>query len=337
MKFCHSRQSLSLLLLGIVTSLFAAPSTQACNVPVFRYALERWKADAYDVIVFHRGELQGQDKKVLKHLNQFTGTPKMPPILNVITVDLDKNKDKEVLKIFKEQKVTSLPWMMVFHPRANRIIEPLWTGRMDAKVIDNLVTSPSRKEIAKRLLKGQTSVALFVESGNKKKDDRAAKVLEETLKALPKKLKLPELKKDDPADLLQTGEELVPLKIDFSMIRVSRDDPKEKMLIEMLQKSENDLPKDEPMVLFIYGRGRSLFAFVGAGITKENIERAGQFLCGPCSCEIKRDNPGFDVLFYVDWEGGIRGRYVDPKDPPPLTGLLPGPAKKDDKDEKDKK
>ena len=36
--------------------LTAAP-LWACNVPVFRYALEHWRSDPYQVVFFHRGEL----------------------------------------------------------------------------------------------------------------------------------------------------------------------------------------------------------------------------------------------------------------------------------------
>ncbi|MFN9911224.1 MAG: hypothetical protein ACK53L_01495, partial [Pirellulaceae bacterium] len=29
-------------------------SASACNIPVFRYALERWKADNYELLVFRQ-------------------------------------------------------------------------------------------------------------------------------------------------------------------------------------------------------------------------------------------------------------------------------------------
>ena len=38
----------------LLAFLLAVPA-RACNVPVFRYALERWPADRYEVTVFHRG------------------------------------------------------------------------------------------------------------------------------------------------------------------------------------------------------------------------------------------------------------------------------------------
>ena len=39
--------------------LILAPAVgQACSIPVFRYALERWQPSPYDVLIFHRGPLE---------------------------------------------------------------------------------------------------------------------------------------------------------------------------------------------------------------------------------------------------------------------------------------
>ena len=40
--------------LTLLALLYLPSQLSACNVPVFRYALEHWSADPYDVIVFHR-------------------------------------------------------------------------------------------------------------------------------------------------------------------------------------------------------------------------------------------------------------------------------------------
>ncbi|MFM2004098.1 MAG: hypothetical protein RI963_3524, partial [Planctomycetota bacterium] len=38
---------------SIVAVLLFGSVAMACNIPVFRYALERWRPDACEVIVFH--------------------------------------------------------------------------------------------------------------------------------------------------------------------------------------------------------------------------------------------------------------------------------------------
>ena len=38
-------------------ALFAASTVWACSIPVFRYALERWQPDNYEVSIFQSGSL----------------------------------------------------------------------------------------------------------------------------------------------------------------------------------------------------------------------------------------------------------------------------------------
>jgi len=55
---------------------------------------------------------------------------------------------------------------------------------------------------------------------------------------------------------------------------------------------------------------------VGKGINKDNLEEYATFLCGPCSCEAKSQNPGLDLLFAADW-------YAPLRDMPQVTAGLP--------------
>ena len=41
---------------------------------------------------------------------------------------------------------------------------------------------------------------------------------------------------------------------------------------------------------------------IGAGVTAENIHDSAAFLVGACSCEVKEQNPGFDLLLAADWD-----------------------------------
>ena len=42
----------------------------ACNVPVFRYALERWDADAYQIVVFYNDPLSAEQQALLETLEK---------------------------------------------------------------------------------------------------------------------------------------------------------------------------------------------------------------------------------------------------------------------------
>jgi hypothetical protein len=49
---------------------------------------------------------------------------------------------------------------------------------------------------------------------------------------------------------------------------------------------------------------------VGKGIFEDTIALASRFVVGPCSCQVKDQNPGFDLLMNVDWDEKIGGSVV---------------------------
>ena len=55
------------------------------------------------------------------------------------------------------------------------------------------------------------------------------------------------------------------------------------------------------MIFAVFGRGRALPPFVGKGITRDNLLECVYFLTGTCSCTVKDQNPGMDLLFASDW------------------------------------
>ena len=287
----------------LVVALGSALVAQACNVPVFRYALERWQPDAYRFVLFHRGALDPASQAIVADLQTRQDTQQANFIFRTVDLDAlegtpDDRAGAEAL--FAAQKNATLPWLSVQYPVHLRIQPPIWGGTPTKAALAELFTSPARVELARRLGAGQTAVWLLLECGDQQLDDAAANVVEDELKKLPEKLKLPELS-DSPDDKLRPG---VPLKIEFSVQRVSRTDPAEQVLIAMLLGSESDLlERREPLVFPVFGRGRSLFALVGPGITAENVRAEASFLSGACSCEVKELNPGFDLLLSTDWEG----------------------------------
>jgi hypothetical protein len=185
------------------------------------------------------------------------------------------------------------------YPPQLHIELPVWSGRFNSDVAGTLVDSPARQEVAQRLLTGQTAVWLVLESAEAKANDEAAALVTQQLKELEKTLELPELTAS-PDDEVRSA---IPLKVAFSVLRVQRDDPREAMLTAMLLGSEPDLKeRTEPIVFPVFGRGRALFGLIGAGITADNIADSAGFLVGPCSCQLKQFNPGFDLLNIADWD-----------------------------------
>ncbi len=315
---------------ALLLSLFIGAAAWACNVPVFRWALERWGAQSYDdcyrLIVFHEGPLKPEEEKVVAWLKESAWPEKTVLNLTVEAVDLAGELKEPLPEIWKAQENATLPWLVLRYPERSFLQHDVWSGPFSRDVVKRVVDSPLRRTISKRILDGEVAVWVFLESGDKEKDDAAVKLLEGQLKKLEKLLEIP---KPPPGfSHPEWGEPEVPdLKVAFSTIRLSKKDPAEEVLHKMLIRSEEDLEKEygsEPMAFPVFGRGRALYALVGKGITEENIEIACSYLVGMCSCEIKWQNPGTDLLFWTDWDAHFIGQEMGTVPLPEL--ILPTPA-----------
>ncbi len=284
----------------VISMFLFSPFVWACAVPVFQYALAYWTADAYEAIVFHQGPLSSDEQAVLDRLKEASWDAEIHANIAVRTVDLADSPGTVMQKLWESQSSSELPWMMIKYPRISGIAEDIWSGGLTDMNVEALLDSPVRKEIGRRILKGEVAVWVFLESGDQQKDEAAVSLLESQLKKMSDELRIivPEEGDEqfDEADL----------RVSFSIMRLSRSDPDEKLFIQMLLKSEWDLQAlSKPMAFPIFGRGRALYALVGDGIRENNIEMACSFLVGWCSCEIKDQNPGVDMLMSVNWDSMI--------------------------------
>jgi len=300
----------ALLLIWCGAVALSASPARACSIPVFRYALERWPADNYRAVIFHRGPMDPNSQAVVDWLTTAAGDDAAAANIKVRTVDLDGELDVGTKALWQGQVEPMLPWMVVQYPGFAALDEAVWAGTVDMRAAEALVDSPKRRQIARLILSGESVVWVLLACGDREKDEAAFKLLGRQLDKLQKTLKLEA--GDDfalPEDFYDDWSEssaprpTLPLRVAFSQVRVSRDDPAERMFVKMLLGSEKDLKTfAEPMVFPIYGRGRVLCALVGKGINDANIQDVCEFLTGWCSCDIKEQNPGTDMLMRVDWQ-----------------------------------
>ncbi len=233
----------------------------ACDTPVCRYALEHWTPDAYQVTVLHHGPLDAESKTLITGLET-------------------RSLSNLVVQAVEDDHVADGPRLVVRFPAASHVHGTAWEGRLTAKAVASLIDSPRRRDIADRLLGGDEMVWVLLLTGRMEADAAAERIEQE--------LKRP----------VEEGQP--PFR--SSLVRVSRDDPAEKLLTETLLSTEPDLRgRDEPMAFPVFGRGRVLYALVGAGINAETVRHALAFLTGGCSCTVKRENPGVDLLLTADW------------------------------------
>jgi hypothetical protein len=110
--------------------------------------------------------------------------------------------------------------------------------------------------------------------------------------------------------------------MDFSTLRLSRDAAQEHAFVQMLLGTESDLDEvTAPIVFPVFGQGRALYALVGDGIKDETIEKSATFLIGKCSCEVKEQNPGMDLLLAADWKQIVESQSAGIPDLPTMDEL----------------
>ena len=306
------RCALWLMLAGAVLS--GSPA-RACSIPVFRYALERWKPTPYEMHVFHRGPLTPDQKALLARFEKTAG----PANLEIRAIDLAGNVGPEALALWQKQPGgASLPRLVVRYSEAEEADPPLRSGTLDEKTLAGLIDSPARRQIVKLLARGESAVWVLLGGDDPRADEAAARLLERELARLQKEIKLPELSDEGPTLLTS-----LPLKVSFAVVRVDRRQAREDTLVRLLLSSEAGLEKAKgPMVFPIIGRGRVLCGLADTALEAKEIEETARWLCKACSCEVKELNPGIDLLASADWEELLE-REAEEK--PTATPPLPTP------------
>ncbi|HLN56676.1 MAG TPA: hypothetical protein VK207_11820 [Bacteroidales bacterium] len=148
----------------------------------------------------------------------------------------------------------------------------------DPEQLDGLVSSPAREKIAGEIMKGKLCVMVYLNSGIKEKDEKGMAELKKAIAASPYSAIVP-------------------------VVSIDRNDPAEKHFISMLLNVEADLKGfREPMLFGVFGKFKALEPLVSNGITAENVNYMLEFLTADCSCLIKDDLPGTDILYSGKWD-----------------------------------
>ena len=279
----------------------------ACQVPVFRYALERWPADNYEFVVIHEGPVTESEKRITGKLQESDHRSVLSANFSVRYINTLEIKDPALKKAWADHGQDGQPVLASLYPRTaqevpDRLID---AGPLRSAETRYFSDSPVRREIAERLVSGESAVWIFVPCGDAERDARALMRLTNAVKSNEQSLELPEQDEiEEEQELLEQVD--IELRLDFSILTLDRRDSKEQFLLKMLLASEPDLEGlDQPLAFPVLGRGRVLYALVGKGISEETVSLASRFIIGPCSCQVKNQNPGFDLLMACNWDEKI--------------------------------
>ncbi|MDG2399822.1 MAG: hypothetical protein P8M04_04555 [Akkermansiaceae bacterium] len=285
--------------------LLVTVSSLACQVPVFRYALERWQPDSFRLQLIHRGEAPPELTIEPKHLN-----------LEFESLSMDKLTPNERFAIVGLEKLTEYPAFLLHPPESWENTEPLvFPGTRSA--LESILDSPLRHRIKNNLLNGESTVWVLVEGTDQTANEATFNLLNDTLQEAAKNIQIPQgvIQADQ---IGKVGEDInlddvlrssIPLKISFKIERIKRSDPAEQTYLRILTANRNS-PPEEPLVVPIFGRGRTPGPLPGSSITAETVTTACEYLCGACSCQVKSGNPGYDLLFKANWQEKLQSGLV---------------------------
>lgn len=162
------------LLLSLALAIFVGVTGSlalACNVPVFRDALEHWRPDAYRAVLFHHGRLSATDQERLAALQGEISTSQVN--LSIQSVDLDASPDPSDRELAKLAGSAELPRLVVQYPAYLQLDQPIFSGPFGESELSTLLDSQSRRELLQRLTAGQTAVWIMVDSGDSRQIGRA--------------------------------------------------------------------------------------------------------------------------------------------------------------------
>lgn len=267
-------KTLTMRLLAVLL-LFTTGTASACTVPVFRFALDRWEADRFHLVLPPGLARDAAISDLLRPLRAN----------GVANLDIETSTDaalKEVELRFSTRDQTTL-----------------WKGALDEATLTAILDSPARKATLERILAGDSVVWVMADRGTPE-DDVAAARIEKRLKFLEQVASLPIQDPNDPDSQLGPGP---PLLLKFTLLRFRRDDPAEGIFARMLLGPEVPInPESTSFATAVFGRGRVLGAWALEDLDDAALEDACLFLVGRCSCRVKNENPGWDLLMNVGWE-----------------------------------
>jgi hypothetical protein len=254
--------------------ILLATSALACQVPVFRYALDHWEADRYQLEV--PSETARDDAMASFFRNLGTSSP---------------------LNLDARPQAGATDARLLF-PRSPAVA---WQGVLTPEALRRVTNSPARTELVRRLLSGDSAVWVLIETAPESND--VAQRVEGRLRFLENVAQLPRIEPADPDSQLGPGPAL---KLHFSLLRIASDDPEEATFIRQLAGPEAASGFNQlPALALVFGRGRVLRAGPAESFDDKAIEEASLFLLGACSCRVKRANPGWDLLTAVNWESSL--------------------------------
>jgi len=181
------------------------------------------------------------------------------------------NTSNILLKTLQRDKIEKPYYALYLN---NRLV----TEYADKEELSAIVNSPIRQQIGDELMAGKLCVMLYLKSGIQTKDEKGLEVVKKSV-------------------------EESPFGSVITVVELDRNSTEESQFVSLLLNVEGDLKEiEEPMVFGVFGKFRALEPLLAKGISQENINLMLNFLTADCSCLIKDNLPGVNILYSGDWK-----------------------------------
>ena len=296
----------------LILLLLSTGTLYACKVPVFRYALERWNTDHYTVVVMLDEASESTASEALELLKDRERVSHAN--LEVEFIRIDQLTDQQVWQLESFDPEVQTPHFQVFYPERDGRRKLCWEGGLDRETAEQWLESPLRNQIRDDLVAGASAVWLLVDSDDASLNAEVKKTLEDGLELAREQIQIPDgvIPRDGASDYLKANPESsmddvlrsdVPLKVEFVVRSLRRDDEQELAIRQMVAGMASK--DDVPLLVPIFGRGRMLDAIDASSLTTDTVLSACRYMVGECSCTVKTQNPGVDMLLHSDWSEAL--------------------------------
>lgn len=299
----------------------------SCQVPVFRYALERWDAEKYRLVIMHRKPLGTEMEKQLIALQEQLSSKNPDVNLTLEVVDINRVDEKARWSLPDMNAMAADHWMVLLSPKGNRTV---YSEAFTARSLQKVMNSPAREKWVQKIVKGASVVWVVIPGDDQVEGKATRERLDAILAKAAEEIEVPEgvLKPDEVNDT--TGEidledvlrSPIPLKIEFPTMLLDRSDPAEAVFVAMLTQGMPQELRNETVIVPVFGRGRILEPLPASRMTEDLILGGCRYLCGACSCQVKDNNPGTDIVIQEAWQDHLTdGLVVVDRELPPLEGV----------------
>lgn len=279
---------------GVLTLLVSY--SPACDLPVFRYALERWPASSYKVQIVSRGPLDHEAALARSSLVAST-------LLPVDSFDLNTGSNPPGLSPATELAITPsrpLLRLQLEHDAGGSLI--VWEDKLTSGSVDLLVNSPGRREVVRRLMAGDSVVWLILKGADPAQNAEVIATVRGALNKAESEMQLP-LPEGPGGGYTIPLTPSIPLKLSFSVLALAYKSPEAEFLRSLFRQTlpNCEMSSDGPVLAPVFGRGRVLDAMAGTAVSTNMVLGLCNYLVGNCSCEVKSLNPGADLFLPVNW------------------------------------